>query len=63
MIDWMALFAGVYAAGVVIGLFATDGRLLVRLVLAALWPLGPVAFVVTVSFLMLIAPVALIGRR
>ena len=63
MIDWMAVFAGVYAAGVVIGLFATDGRPLARLVFAALWPIGPIAFVVTVSFLIVIAPVALIGRR
>jgi hypothetical protein len=59
----IAVLAGVYAAGVVVGLFMTDGRPLTRLVLAALWPLGPIAFVVTVSFLIVIAPIALIGRR
>jgi hypothetical protein len=61
--DAAAMLAGVYAAGVVVGLFATDARPLTRIGLAVLWPIGPVAFVLTVSFLVVIAPVALIGRR
>jgi hypothetical protein len=61
--DVAALLAGLYAAGVVIGLFATDARPLTRIGLAVLWPIGPVAFVLTVSFLLVIAPFALIGRR
>ena len=48
----------VYAAGVLAGLWLTDGRPATRLVYAVLWPLGPLAFVVTVSILLLASLVA-----
>ena len=59
----MTLLAALYVAGVVWGVAATDARLLRRIALALLWPIGPLAFIVTVAFLVLVAPVALIGRR
>jgi hypothetical protein len=43
----------IYLAGVVIGLWRTDAR----------WPIGPVAFVVTVAVLLAATPVAFIGPR
>jgi hypothetical protein len=49
---------GVYLAGLVVGLIATDGRLGTRLLLALLWPLGPLAFVVTVAGLVAASTVA-----
>jgi hypothetical protein len=42
----------VYLAGLAAGLVATDGRLGTRLVLALLWPVGPLAFVLTVAGLL-----------
>ena len=57
------ILAVIYAAGVVWGLVATDARPAARLGLALLWPIGPIAFIVTVLFLLMVAPVALIGRR
>ena len=57
------ILAVIYAAGVVWGLVATDAPPAARAGLALTWPLGPLAFLVTVIFLVLIAPVALIGRR
>jgi hypothetical protein len=48
----------VYLAGVVVGLGATDGRLGMRLALALLWPLGPLAFVVTVAGLVAASAIA-----
>ena len=59
---WTTL-ALIYVAGVLWGLVATDARPAARVGLALLWPFGPLAFVVTVTFLIVIAPVALIGRR
>ncbi len=41
-----------YLAGVVIGLWRTDGPPPVRAALALLWPVGPLAFVVTVAILL-----------
>jgi hypothetical protein len=41
----------VYVVGVVWGLLRIDARPLARVVLALLWPLGPVAFVVTLTIL------------
>ena len=47
----------VYAAGVAIGLWRTDGSLAARLTVALLWPLGVVAAVVTITALVLAAMV------
>ena len=58
-----ATLALIYGIGVVWGLLGTDARPAARVGLALLWPVGPAAFIVTVTFLILIAPVALIGRR
>jgi hypothetical protein len=52
-----------YLAGVAIGLWRTDGPWSTRLVLATLWPIGPLAFVATVAILLAAAPVAFIGPR
>jgi hypothetical protein len=48
----------VYGAGVLVGLVLADGRLVTRVSLALLWPLGPAAFVVTVAILVLAAMIA-----
>lgn len=40
-----------YAAGVAVALWRTDGPAGVRFILAALWPLGPLAFGLTVALL------------
>lgn len=45
----------VYAAGIVVGLLATDARWPARLLLSALWPVGPVAFVIVVTGLTVVA--------
>ena len=52
----------VYLAGAVVGLLRTDGKAIDRVTLAVLWPLGPLAFVVTVVILVLASPFAFIRR-
>jgi len=47
----------IYLAGVVTGLIATRGGIGTRVLLALLWPLGPLAFVVVSAGLLLIAAV------
>lgn len=47
---WTAAWI-VYAAGIILGLLFTDARPLTRIGLALLWPLGPLAFVVTLAIL------------
>ena len=42
----------VYVAGVVWGLLVIDAQASVRIGLAVLWPLGPIAFVVTLTVLL-----------
>jgi len=53
----------VYAIGVAVGLWRTDGPPPSKVMLALLWPLGPLAFVVTISGLLLAALVAVAGPR
>jgi hypothetical protein len=48
----------IYALGVAIGLVMTDARPLARVVIALLWPLGPLAFVATIATLVATAAVA-----
>jgi hypothetical protein len=48
-----ALTWGVYAVGVLIGLSVMRDRWPARLATALVWPLGPLAFVVVVSILLL----------
>jgi hypothetical protein len=52
-----------YVVGVLIGVWRTDGSPATKLTLALLWPLGPVAFFITIASLLLAAPIAFIGRR
>ena len=52
------LIAAIYVAGVLIGLLATQGGVATRLALALLWPLGPLAFFITVAGLLIVAAVA-----
>lgn len=52
---WMA---EVYVVGVLVGLVATQGGAATRLGLALLWPLGPLAFVITVAGLLVVAAIA-----
>ena len=47
----MGLALAIYAIGVAIGLMLTDARPLARASIALLWPLGIVAFVVTIAVL------------
>ena len=48
----------VYVAGVLIALVMSDARPLERVALAALWPLGPIAFIVTLLVLVLASAIA-----
>ena len=48
----------VYVAGVAWGLFVIDGRIGARIGLALLWPLGPIAFVITVGMLLAASVIA-----
>ena len=48
----------VYAVGIVIGLLVTDGGPATRIGLAIAWPLGPLAFLVTVAGLLVVAGIA-----
>ena len=51
----------IYGVGALIALIRTDAGPGTRLGLAAVWPLGPVAFVVTLAGLLLAALVPLSG--
>jgi hypothetical protein len=54
MSSWLL---GGYLAGALVALAATDDRWPVRLALAALWPIGPLAFVAVVAVLLAAAAV------
>ena len=43
---------GVYAAGALVALWRTDAGWPTRIALALLWPIGPLAFLVTVAILL-----------
>jgi hypothetical protein len=51
-----------YFVGVMIGFWRTDAKTLKRLALALLWPIGPLAFVVTLAVLIAASPFAFIRR-
>ena len=59
----MNVALAMYLVGVAIGLWRTDAPLPTRLLLALLWPIGPLAFVVVVAILVAAAPLAFIGPR
>jgi hypothetical protein len=48
----------IYGLGVLIGLVLADAKPLTRVVLALLWPIGPLAFVVVVTGLVLASLIA-----
>ena len=52
------LMAKIYVVGVLLGLIATQGGAATRLGLALLWPLGPLAFLITVAGLLVVAAIA-----
>jgi hypothetical protein len=52
-----------YVIGVLVGLWRTDGPPATKLTLAVLWPLGPLAFVITISGLIVAAVIAFSGPR
>lgn len=52
-----------YVAGALIALWRSDARPLERIALAALWPIGPLAFIVTVLVLVLASPLAFLPKQ
>ena len=52
---WMTT---VYLVGVAIGALAVDGGPAARIGLALLWPLGPLAFIITIAGLLVVAAIA-----
>ena len=48
----MELLWAIYAVGVLIALWRTDASWPTRVAVAILWPLGPLAFLITVGILM-----------
>jgi hypothetical protein len=59
----MNLALWIYLSGVAIGVWRTDAAWPTRLLLAVLWPIGPLAFVVTVAILLAAAPIAFLGPK
>lgn len=51
----------IYLMGVLVGLWRTDGSPATKLTMALLWPIGPLAFLVTVSGLLVAAGIAFVG--
>jgi len=51
-------FVAVYILGVFVGLFAIDARGPARVGLALLWPIGPLAFLVTITILLFASLIA-----
>jgi len=61
MPDLSTILLVIYGVGALIALIRTDGSPATRLGLAVAWPLGPLAFVVTLAGLVLAAVVPLSG--
>jgi hypothetical protein len=59
----MNLVLTIYLAGVIVGLWRTDGLWPTRVLLAVLWPIGPLTFVVVVAILLAATPIAFLGPR
>jgi len=53
----------IYLIGIAIGLWRTDAPLPMRLLLAVLWPIGPLAFVIVIAILVATTPIAFIGSK
>ena len=52
----------IYLVGVAIGLWRTDGPMPTRLLLALLWPIGPLAFAIVVAILLIASPLAFLPK-
>jgi hypothetical protein len=63
MSDLVSALTTVYGAGVLVGLVMGDARPAARVGLALAWPVGPIAFIVTVAMLLAATPIAFLGRR
>lgn len=48
----MKFLWAIYGVGVVLALWRTDAGWLTRIALALLWPVGPMAFLITVAILL-----------
>ena len=48
----MRVLWGIYAAGALVAMWRTDADWPTRIALALLWPIGPLAFLVTVAILL-----------
>jgi hypothetical protein len=59
MPDLVTALATVYVGGLLVGLLTVDESFPGRLVVAAAWPLGPIAFLGVVTVLVLALPIAL----
>jgi hypothetical protein len=59
----MRVLLTAYVLGVLVGLWRVDGPPATKLTLALLWPIGPLAFLVTIGGLLVAAGITFIGRR
>jgi hypothetical protein len=57
-VSYSWLLAAIYVAGIVWYVFVSDARPVERLALAVLWPVGPLALVVTLVVLLVASVVA-----
>jgi hypothetical protein len=57
-VSYASLLAAVYVAGIVWCILVSDARPAERVTLALLWPLGPLAFVLTVIVLLAASVIA-----
>ena len=61
--DAVRVLLTAYVIGVLVGLWRTDGSLATKVTLALLWPIGPLACLITISGLVIGAAIAFIGPR
>jgi hypothetical protein len=54
----VSVLIAIYVAGAVLGVIGVDGTLTTRVGIALLWPLGLLAFILTVAMLILVAAIA-----
>lgn len=54
----MTALLAIYVAGALVALWRTDAAPLTRLAIALFWPIGPLAFVITVSILLAASVIA-----
>lgn len=52
----------IYLVGMMIGLWRTDGPVATRLLLAVLWPIGPLTFAIVVAILVVASPLAFLPK-